>query len=112
MALDSKGNIYVAADQNRYLNLGQGLVLVYAAGSNGDVPPIAVIGGNKTGLQAPTGIALDRSDNIYVTNNDHYDRVNTIVEFKSGSNGNVTPIAIIAGNNAGLRRPASIAIQP
>jgi hypothetical protein len=41
---------------------------IYAAGSNGNVAPIATIAGPLTQLDKPNGIAVDSIGNIYVAN--------------------------------------------
>ncbi len=61
LARDKSGRIYV-------VNNGTNTVSVYAANANGNVEPVAVIGGSNTQIALPTGIALDRSENIYVVN--------------------------------------------
>lgn len=57
-AVDSNGNIYVANIFNRGAKKFDGRITVYAAGSNGNVPPFATIAGNHTGLAWPTGMAI------------------------------------------------------
>ena len=52
IATDASGRIYVA-------NFDTNTVTVYAANANGNVPPLAVIGGSNTLLANPEGIALD-----------------------------------------------------
>lgn len=54
VALDSAGNIYVANSQSD----GDGYITVYAKGANGDVAPINTIGGKRTRLHWPHGIAI------------------------------------------------------
>jgi DNA-binding beta-propeller fold protein YncE len=61
LARDASGRTYVA-------NHGNNTVTVYAANANGNVPPLAVIGGSNTGLDQPGGIALDATGKIYVLN--------------------------------------------
>ena len=61
IVLDSDGNIYVA-------NKGNDSIAVYAAGSSGNVAPLAVISGSDTGLFSPGGIGVDSGGNIYVAN--------------------------------------------
>jgi sugar lactone lactonase YvrE len=49
-------------------NQGDNTVTAYTAGASGNQAPVGTIVGNKTGLAAPTGIALDSAGNIYVAN--------------------------------------------
>lgn len=118
MALDSRGNIYVTNDG------GSNSITVYAAGSNGNVAPEAVISGSDTGLSTPRGIAIDSDGNIYVANasdgvvtdesDDDSDSSEnapaTITVYPQGSNGNVKPIATITGPLTSLAHPEGIAI--
>lgn len=105
IALDSSGNIYVAdrGDQNG------GNIMVYPAGSDGNVKPSATISGSRTGLVIPWGIALGSDGKIYVANcgscvHDHKVR-DRITVYASGSNGNVAPSATITGDRTGLNSP-------
>lgn len=102
IALDSSGKIYVA---------NQVSITVYPPGSSGDVAPIATIAGDKTGLFDPIRIALDSKGNIYVANFGNDSGNYSITVFPPGSNGNVTPIATIAGPNTGLFFPIGIALD-
>ena len=87
-------------------------VTAYSAGSNGDAAPASTIAGASTGLAAPTGIALDTSGNIYVANAESgSETVGKITIYSAGSNGNVTPSAIISGSNTGLGGPVGIAVD-
>lgn len=98
VTVDNAGNVYVAdseADQ----------VDVYAAGEHGDVAPVQAIAGSKTGLTSPTGITVDVSHNIYVTNR------SSITVFGVGANGNVAPIQTIAGDRTGIEFPVGIAVH-
>ncbi len=64
IARDAAGRIYVT-------NTPTNTVTIYAANANGNVPPLAVIGGPLTQLASPTGIALDASGKIYVLDPAH-----------------------------------------
>jgi sugar lactone lactonase YvrE len=68
IAVDSSGRIYVVncPDCSPWSNGSGDYVTVYAKGSNGNVAPIATIGGSNTGLNYPEGIAVDSTGNIYV----------------------------------------------
>jgi hemin uptake protein HemP len=125
VAVDHNGKIYVGNEgptkctSNFCRPTGPSSVYVYAAGSNGDVKPIATISGAATGLVAPFGITLDSNGNIYVLNVNALGYgcpaacdQNSILVFAAGSDGNVAPMATIAGPSAGLTLPRGIAIGP
>src|ERR1700678_3743842 len=120
VAVDSEGNIYVANESGgpaeRHERNDRGKVTVYPVGSDGNVAPIATISGSRTGLSYPLGIALDSSGNIFVTNtytgNTRGSPPNSSVTvYRAGSNGNATPIAVIAGENTDLDYPQGIALD-
>src|SRR5208283_4861713 len=88
-----------------------GTVTIHAKGSNGDAAPIAVIGGPKTGLISPAGIALDSSRNIYVADGG---ATSVFVYPALGSSTgllNESPTAIISGGVTGLNSPQGIALD-
>ena len=99
VALDSKGNVWVA-------NSGNNSVTEYAVGSTGNVAPIATISGALTTLSGPTGIALDPTDNIEVANAN-----NTVTVFKVASTGNVAPTTTIAGSGTLLNVPSELYVD-
>jgi hypothetical protein len=106
VAVDNDGNIYVLdIDGCPHTS-----VLVYAAGSNGNVAPIQTIEGLNTGLcndSGAGGIAVDSTHKIYVTNN--YEA--SLLVFAAGSNGNVAPIQNISGPNTSLIGPFGMALD-
>ncbi len=104
IARDASGRIYVT-------NAPTNTVTVYAASANGNVPPIAVIGGSKTRLANPNGIALDASSKIYVLSGAE-NRI-TVYPALASSTGilNEAPIAAIAGSKTRLDSPAGIALD-
>ena len=120
IALDSQGNIYVANILGGPVvpnTEDSGTVTVYAAGSSGNIAPIATISGAATGLAYPAGIALDSSGNIYVANeltgntSSSLEDYPSITVYPAGSKGNASPIAVIAGDNTGLDYPQGIALD-
>jgi sugar lactone lactonase YvrE len=120
VAVDSNGNIYVANESGgpvvRHEKNDRGRITVYAAGSDGNVAPIATISGAATGLSYPIGIALDSSWNIYVANaltaNTGSNPIGpSITVYPAGSNGNAAPSAVIAGANTGLNYSQGIALD-
>ena len=121
IAIDSHNNIYVANDGGgpvvRGKHFDKGSITVYPAGSDGNIAPLATISGKATGLSFPAGIALDSSDNIYVTNFNIANVKNalnlggSITVYPAGSKGNASPSAIIAGSNTGLESAEGIALD-
>jgi hypothetical protein len=95
IAVDSTGEIYV-------VNTDTDEIVGFAPGSSGNVAPNIVIGGSQTGMSRPTGLALDASDNLYVGNCASGCGVGSqppaILEFSTGSNGNVAPVRDISGS--------------
>jgi sugar lactone lactonase YvrE len=104
LALDSDRNIYVAT--------GNGAeVLVYSAGSSGNVSPLATIKGGDTDLINPVGIALDSGDKIYVVDSG---ALGVLVYPPLGSSTgpiDEAPTVTISGNKTGLDGPQGIALD-
>jgi len=105
LALDAAGNIYVAnlpppagAPAGAAGPGPSGSVLVFAAGSTGNVAPKTTITGSSTLLSRPNGISLDALGNIYVADNS----ANAVLVFTAGATGNVAPISNISGANTGF----------
>ena len=85
---------------------GTGSITIYAAGSNGNVAPVATIAGDNTGLDNPSGIAVDSTGKIYVANRGGgRTSASSITVYPASSNDNVKPIATIEGPNTGLEDP-------
>ena len=103
VAVDSGDKIYVADDGAP----GAPSVLVYSAGSNGDVAPINTISGSNTSLSYPQGIAVDSGGKIYVADYG----ADKVLVFSAGSNGNVAAIDSIGGSNTGLSSPTGLGLD-
>ena len=105
VALDSNLNVYVADSTSG--------VLIFPPVGNGtgliNNPPIASISGTNTGLGHPTGIALDSSDNIYVTADNTAGSIGSVFVYQAlgSSTGplNEDPLFTISGSNSGLNGP-------
>jgi hypothetical protein len=137
VAVDSSRAIYVVNPQGQFIGGGpaSGSVTIYAAGSDGNVSPSAIIAGqfddecintgnpfpccsgngmgtcvDNTQLAGPVGIAVDSNKNIYVTNPSGGASANgSINVYAAGSTGNVAPIATITGSN--IVSPVGIAFD-
>jgi hypothetical protein len=99
-------------------------VAVYPAGSDGNAKPSAVISGLDAGLASPSAVAVDRSGDIYVTNEGAVkcthgcgqciavpDGSGSITVYAQGADGDATPTATISGAYTGLMYPYKIALD-
>jgi len=88
VALDASGNIYIADTYNgriREVNIGSGKISTVAG--NGTTAFVAGLA-TATGLNLPTGVALDASSNIYIA-----DANNNLVEMVTISSGDIAAVA-------------------
>jgi DNA-binding beta-propeller fold protein YncE len=83
-------------------------ITVYAKNASGDTAPVRVIQGPRTGLNWPTGIAVDaeRGD-VYVTN----DTTDSILVFDADASGDVAPKRVLKGPKTGLKNPTGLALD-
>ena len=107
IALDAEGNIYVTNAKGGGAS-GHGSVTVYPPHSDGDVKPIESISGAATGLDEPSGIALDSSGDIYVVNQAGFTGSGSVTVYNSGSNGNVAPARKLSGQKTHISTPAGL----
>ncbi|MFI5351554.1 MAG: choice-of-anchor D domain-containing protein [Candidatus Binatales bacterium] len=83
-------------------------VTSYAIGAAGNAAPIVA----QSGLCNPTGVAVDSSGNIYVTNIGNASAPSySVTVYPAGTSGNTTPSAIIGGSSTGLVNPSAIALD-
>jgi hypothetical protein len=111
IALDPLGDIYVA-DTHIFKGAILGAILEFAAGANGDTPPIRVITGPDTGLGLTCGIALDSTGEILVSNNPN--RVGgepSITVYAPSATGDAPPIRTILGSDTELTGSCGIAVD-
>jgi len=100
---DNSDNLYVveAEEVNVYDEISTWL-------SDGSTQPSKTLVGNTTGLNSATSIALDDSDNMYVSNGGN----NSITYYaEDWSDGDIAPSKTLIGNNTGLDAPGSIAFD-
>ena len=83
-------------------------ITVYAKNATGDTAPLRVIEGPRTGLNWPTGIAVDAErGEVYVTN----DTTDSILVFDAEASGNVAPKRVLKGPRTGLKNPTGLALD-
>jgi len=81
-------------------------ILTFRGGASGEEPPLRVIQGSKTRLEAPDRVALDPVHNeIYVPEGD------AVLVYDREAKGDVAPIRVIEGPNAGGGASA-VAVDP
>lgn len=76
----------------------------FGQGANCNCAPSVLIAGSNTGMSGPAGIAIDKSGNFYVAN----ENVSTITKYPGNQNGNIGPSFAIGG----LNNPIGIAVDP
>jgi DNA-binding beta-propeller fold protein YncE len=83
-------------------NNGDSSVVIFGRNSSGDVAPLRVIRGARTGISHPMGVAVDpQRGEIWVSNwGDH-----SALAFDSAARGNVAPKRIIRSAPAGTPTP-------
>jgi DNA-binding beta-propeller fold protein YncE len=83
-------------------------IRVFPAGAQGEVAPVRVIEGSKTGLNWPMSLDVDtKNDEIAVANSGD----NRVLIFRRSDRGNVAPIRAISGEKTGLSGPMGVAID-
>jgi sugar lactone lactonase YvrE len=97
-----KGYVYVS-------NAGTPSISYYAPDADGDVSPVGVISGSKTGLVFPNGLVTDRRGQIYVVNGREL-AWNQILVFPPKANGNVRP-RVIEGSKTLLNVDDSVTVD-
>jgi len=98
IAVGSAGDFYVELNNaGNSPPIPGNSILYFAAGANGNVAPTRDITGAATTLNNPEGVAVDSSNNIYVTNNS-----GSVLVFAAGATGNVAPIRSISGSSTTL----------
>src|SRR5437899_11426761 len=83
-------------------------ITVYRKDASGDVAPLRVIQGPKTGLDWPTSIAVhpDRRE-VFVAN----DTADTVTVYRTTDNGDVAPVRVLKGPKSMIKNPTGVALD-
>lgn len=103
ISLDAHDNLYVvdSAKVSVYDDISTWL-------PDGSTQPVKTLVGNNTGLNSAASVALDNSDNMYVSNSGN----NSITVYAAGwLGGDTAPTKTLIGSNTGLDSPGSIAFD-
>ncbi len=84
-------------------------ITVYPLEGAGDVAPLRVIKGDRTGLNWPAGLAIDTTSGMLFVANDGG---HSVLVFPEDAAGDVAPARAITGARTGLRNPTGVAIDP
>jgi len=85
-------------DEIAVANYGTNSVLFFRRDASGNVAPVRVIKGNRTGIVGPMGVAIDvKNDELWVTNYSEH----TAVVFARTAGGNVAPKRVLRNAPAG-----------
>ncbi len=113
IAVGRDGSLYVVGSAE----LGDGhppRIAIYPPNADGDVPPVRVIQGPRTGLSNPAGIAVDGAGRIYVTNGGPQSftvlPTPSITVYAPDAAGDAAPVRTIAGPATHLGAPTAIAV--
>ena len=83
-------------------------ITVLSADANGDVAPLRVIQGPKTGMNWPTGVAFDpERGELYVANQ----AGDAILVFGANQQGDVAPIRVLKGPKTLMKNPSDVFID-
>jgi hypothetical protein len=90
----------VSADLLYIGNTGNNSITVYKHDAKGNTAPLRIIGGSKTGINAPGQLSEDAQGNLYVANGHGGLGVSSnpaVLVFAHGADGNVAPIRKLTG---------------
>ncbi len=79
----------------------------YAADATGNAAPLASIEGVATGLNKPSGVAVDGSGRLYVANQNAH----SITVHAPNATGNAAPLYSISGAGTGLSSPRTLVVD-
>lgn len=114
IAFDSFGRLYVAI--NNPLGVSDA-VLVFSPPLSGNIAPTNILCGPNTGVNNPTGVAVNASGTLFVVNSAFGPTPGYATTFASNNIGGGTactgpfPNAAVSGANTGLVNPTGIALN-
>ena len=80
-------------------------ITVFPRSASGDTAPLRVITGPKTGLNWPTGVAIDpEHDELFVAN----EAGDAILVFRASASGDVAPIRVLKGPKSLIKNPSGL----
>jgi hypothetical protein len=103
--VDRQGQVFIASQTAQEYG-AQGSIDVFAAGADGNVPPIRTLYGQK-GVRAPTAIALDPLDSLYVTNQGYA----AIRVYPPGAKADTSAVRLIGGAETRLLSPVGLTLD-
>lgn len=102
-------HVALAQDEIYVSNNNGNSVTVYARNAAGNAAPLRVLAGNATGLNSPSGIAVDlRNNELLVANKTP---PYSVTVYPRLANGNVAPLRTISGALTGLDDPRGLAVD-
>jgi hypothetical protein len=96
MAVDRRGYLYVTGEPGKG---GDDTVRVFAPDAEGNAVPVRVLAGPRSGMSAPSGLALDRRGRLYVGHHLRKSRAETagITVYEDEASGDAAPIRELFG---------------
>jgi DNA-binding beta-propeller fold protein YncE len=116
IAIDVKNQLMFVANHGSRISegkIGSGVffppsITVYALKSKGEVAPLRIIQGDKTGLNWPAALAIDEErGEIYVAN----DAADSMLVFKITDNGDVAPTREVRGPRTQIKNPTGVFVD-
>jgi|SRR5271166_1197661 len=105
LALDNTGtNLYAANCGACFNSSGADGILIWPAGTTGNIAPSSSIAGGNTALSGPVAITFDAAGDLLVANAGN----NTVTTYAPGASGNVLPTATLGGPATGINSPECV----
>lgn len=102
--VDSSGNVTV--DDEDYLGENTSALVTFGPAAHGNVKPLRLLAGAKTGLDQSAGLALSAAGDIWVANQG----TDAIERFAPRARGDVGPTRRLAGSLSGISDPVAVAV--